>query len=239
MNRNGELRQVFTYSTAGGNKVIQRGAYLNRRYLKFKVPAFVPTWTGHTPDLFLTNLATVGQGKSAKGGAHDSDGTETTGTPNTLTDNDARFLEWGVATGDTLWLRRGSHTYGPFTISGVNLTQVKFTGASFGNNQTYIKYHIRRAAPRGECLVDDWYGGGSYLRNGGGCKGISFWQAMGPIPSGATSVTVTIPNITPGAQPPSTAYAGTVPDFWEGIPSDPRWNNAWYHPPKLAWSISS
>jgi hypothetical protein len=60
---------------------------------------------------------------------------------------------------------------------------------------------------------------------------------MGPIPSGATSVTVTIPNITPGANT-FNGVAGTVPDFWEGIPSDPRWNNAWYHPPTLAWSIS-
>ena len=242
VNRNGELRQLFTYSTAGGVKVIQRGTYapggVARKYLKFSVPSFVPAWPGHTPDLFLTSLSTNGQGQSAKAGAHNTDGTETIGTPNTLTDLKARFLEWGVATGDTVWLKKGETTYGSFAVSAVpSQTQIQFTGSSFGNGTNFIAYHVRRAAPRGECLVDQWYGAGSYLENNGGCKAVSLWQAMGPIPSGATSVTVTIPNITPGANT-FNGVAGTVPDFWEGIPSDPRWNNAWYHPPKLTWSFS-
>jgi hypothetical protein len=242
-NRNGELRQVFTYSTAGGVKVIQRGTYapagVTRKYLKFSVPAFVPAWPGHTPDLFLTTLGTNGQGDSAKHGVHNTDGTETTGTPNTLTDLKARFLEWGVSTGDSVWLKKGGTAYGSFAVSAVpNQTQIQFTGASFGNGTNFIGYHIKRKTQvRGECLVDQWYGSGAFLEDGGGCKAVSLWQAMGPIPSGATSVTVTIPNITPGANT-FNGVAGTVPDFWEGIPSDPRWNNAWYHPPTLAWSIS-
>lgn len=233
-NRNGELRRVFTYTAA--NKYIQRGGPLNRKYVKFRVPTFVPAQTTG-PDMFLSVLSTMGQGESLKHAPHDTDGTNT--AANVMTDTDARFLEWGVAPGDLLYQNRGGTTYGPLTITAVTQTTVTFSGTGFASGRTYIEYWIDRntATAKGECLIDQWYGGDSYRKGGGGCKNIQFWQAMGPIPAGATSVTVYIPNITPGAATLN-GVTGVIPDLWEGIPTDEHWNNAWYHQPRLLWTIS-
>jgi len=246
-NRNGEMRHQFTYSTAAASTkwITRTGSGLNRKYFKFKVPGFVPPDATNSPDLFLVELKTVSHGlHSAKTGVHGSHGDVTTGAPAILNDIYARFQTQGVGVGDQIQIWKGYGGKGICTITAVpSQTQVQWTNASCTGTAptagSYKDYYIRRTVngPKGECLIDQYYGGDAYRRSGGGCTDNTFWHFFGPITLQATSVQVEIPNITPGSATLN-GVAGVIPDAWEGMQTNALWNSVWWFPPRLAWGIS-
>ena len=257
-NRNSELRRIFTYTDPG--KYISRdsGDPLNRRYFAFTVPGFVPAQS-ESPDYWYLELKTFPRDLRSAKGAPEGGGTLAPGSPNTLTDPDARFISAGVRAGDIIEIYTGkadnlvSQTY---TISAVvSQTAVEFSGdiSMFGTDVNYFVNY--RQNPRGECPIDEWFGGGApytgHLTNvnggkGGDCKQLIFWSAWGPIPQGASSVRVHLPPIgwsandlvKPGYTVGSDGSTGYIPDFWDGLSADPYFGQTSWSPPRLEWLAS-
>jgi hypothetical protein len=233
VNRNGEMRRVFTYGALASKYIQRSGGALNRKYLKMRVPTWVPDGT-ETPDTWLMTVSTQPRGlKSAKTGAHDTDATMI-GTTTQFEDLDARFLNQGVAVGDHVTTKKGATIY-VGNVTAVTQTRITMSTPGFAVGDDYIEYWVTRHNLRGECYGDEWFGGDAYRRNGGGCNNLSLWNLYGPIPAGATSVTGYLANINPGAATLG-GTTGVIPDAWEGIPANTLWGANWYSPPVLKWT---
>ena len=236
VNRNGELRRVFTYGTKASKYIQRTGGNPNRRYLKFTVPGFVPASASDVPDTWLATVATEPSGLwSAKRGVHDTDASMVTTTQ--FQDLDARFINQGVTAGNHVYMNKGATVFNTAIVISVTQTTITLSAAApWPAGANYIEYSIARTAGlTGECYVDPWYGGDAPDRQGGACKNISLWSLYGPIPAGATSVSAYLANITPGAATLS-GVTGYVPDAWEGIPASTLWGAGWYSPPRLKWT---
>jgi hypothetical protein len=189
----------------------------------------------------MIELSTTPQNlRSAKTGVHGS-GIITVGSPSNLVDGTGHFQTQGVVAGDTISIWKGYAAPAVCTITAVpSQTQVNWASCTGTMPASPAKYYIKRkqgGGPAGECLIDQYYGGDAYRRNGGACLSISFWHFYGPLTLGAASVQVDIPNITPGAATLN-GVAGAIPDAWEGMPTNALWNSASWFPPRLTWAVS-
>jgi hypothetical protein len=156
-----------------------------------------------------------------------------------------RFLNQGVQVGDSIWFnsRQSSVINCRCRIGAVEANRVRVltnaqgssgagcqnkdggaitNGCTFSSTgmtgDTEIQYRIFRAAPRGECVIDqNFYGGVSDTNGNGGCKDNTFWTAYGPV-SGTGNITILFPRVVKGARTLG-GTAGTVPDILDGITS--------------------
>ncbi len=257
INRNSELRRQFTYDTGTyPDKLIQRDSNdpWNRRYFKFTVPGFVPAGS-ESPDMWYFEVNTAPHKLySAKRGPYGEVERSThlsPGSPNVLTGTtDERFDTLGVDSGDFLELGDTGNHYYTFTIDSViGHRTIRFFGSvpTDITSDATVKYFVYyRQNPKGECPIDEWYGSGApytgSLTNvnggkGGGCQPIKFWSGVGPIPEGATSIMFHIPEVTPGYTTLN-GVTGYIPDFWDGLTSNPYFGNTSWFPARLEWLAS-
>jgi len=231
-NRNGELWYI---RTTGADDIIPiDGADpWARRYFEFTRPTMmnasgrtIHMWqlalnwdSTQTGDDGVSTVGMVNEMISVKTKVYSTRGqTDATGT--ILNDANGTFLTQGVAPGDNLrsqtrkyrggcgWPAGTSHV-----ITAVNSeTQLEVAGGiCAGANATNFKYDVARVLPRGECAIDESWGGGptDYA-----CKANAFWNALGP--ANSATQTVHVPALTPG---PATlnGVTGFIPTFWDNI----------------------
>jgi hypothetical protein len=241
INRNGELWRDMTVSAS--NALLKEAGSWDRYYVEFTKPTMMID-TGKAVHAWVTSLAesatkTVDGTTSTKFRGMPSIRSKISssyghayGAAGAFEDFNSpygpMFKPQGVAAGDRLWIN--SRKYNCLNTS-INVTGV--SAVSPGNTvftasgawgtvcggrlagQYNIRYKIiRNTAPRGECLIDEYFGGGP---DGYGCKANTFWTAMGPMVGAGTTVRVHIPAAATGYRTLMYGATGYVPDLWDGI----------------------
>jgi len=231
VNRNGELWWV---RTTGADDVIPTdpGDPWSRYYLEFTRPAFMHD-AGRTIHMWQLALAEddiiTGDDGVSIVGMVDKISTktkvysrrgQTDATGTILNDASATFILQGVTVGDKLrsqtrkyralcgWPVGTSHVI----TAVISETQLVVAGGiCTGANATNFAYDVARQLPRGECLIDESFGGGppDYY-----CKANKFWTAMGPADNAAQRVHV--PQVFSGPRTLS-GVTGFVPDLYDGM----------------------
>jgi hypothetical protein len=226
VNRNGELWRI---KTAGAGDTIPKDAS-SRYYFQFTRPTmlFAAGRTIHQWQVSLDETADfTGYGGvsayqlvpkfSIKSRVEGTRGA--TSGLNQFQDVFARFINQGVAVNDKLWIN--SRIYAVLNRR-VNITSVAsntmlVTADTWGAAGTLpagvvnVNYRVIRATRRGECIIDEYYGGGP---DGYTCKSNAFWTATGPATS--ANIRVLVPTVTEGARTLN-GVTGYVPSFWEGL----------------------
>jgi hypothetical protein len=226
-NRNGEL---WLIQTAGSGDAIPKRLSDNRYYFQFTRPTmtYATSRTIHQWRVSLDETADfTGYGgvsnhqlvpkfsiKSRVEGTHG-----TTSGANFFQDQYARFISQGVVAGDQLWInsRRYNVLDRRVTITALTDNSTLVTAVTWGTTGTLpadavkVRYRVIRATPKGECIIDEYDGGGP---DGYTCKSNTFWTATGPATS--ADIRVYVPAVTEGARTLN-GVTGFVPGFWEGL----------------------